>query len=86
MADAKDTKADYVCLLSPEKEPANVSSEHSSLLETSQTFHTGNIRSDKEKSMETKESNLRKKSRIRETKKRHKESPIQDFRHPSKMK
>ena len=27
-----------------------------------------------------------KKSRIRETKKRHKESPIQDFRHPSKMK
>ena len=27
-----------------------------------------------------------KKSRIRETKKRHKESPIQDFRHPSKIK
>ena len=61
MADAKDTKADYVCLLSPEKEPANVSPEPSSLPETSQTFHTGNIRSDKEKSMETKESNLRKK-------------------------
>ena len=61
MADAKDTKADYVCLLSPEKEPANVSPEPSSLPETSQTFHTENIRSAKEKSMETKESNLRKK-------------------------
>ena len=62
MADAKDIKADYAGLLPPEKEPANVSSEPSSLPEASQVFHTGSIRSDKEKSMETKRNNLRKKN------------------------